>query len=136
MDAFRKSWPDCLHDTITKKVIAMAVNRKHVKVGEVKVVDTETIYARAMGLQSGPRSLDDDSIMALELSPYTTSIFDADGQKLEAKTKADLHHDIIPDLLAAHGLTGCEIVATYFGIGKAASCGTRVLTYDVHDLTY
>ena len=124
-----------MHDTITKKVIAMAVNRKHVKVGEVKVVDTETIYARAMGLQSGPRSLDDDdSIMALELSPYTTSIFDADGQKREAKTKADLHRDIIPDLLAAHGLTGCDTVATYFGIGKAAAL--RVLTYDVHDLTY
>ena len=76
----------------------------------------------------------DDCIMAHEISPYTTSIFDADGQKLEAKTKADLHRDIIPDMLAAHGLTGCEIVATYFGIGKAAAL--RVLTYDVHDLTY
>ncbi len=28
----------------------------------------------------------------------------------------DLHRDIIPDLLAAHGLTGFDTVATYFGI--------------------
>ena len=41
---------------------------------------------------------------------------------------------IIPDLLAAHGLTGCDKVATYFGIGKAAAL--RVLTSGVHALTY
>ena len=28
------------------------------------------------------------------------------------------HQDIIPSLLAAHWLTGCDTVATYFGIGK------------------
>ena len=72
----------------------MAVYRKHVKVGEVNVFDTETIYARAMGLQSGQRSLDADSIMAHELSPYPTSMFDADGQMREAKTKANLKNAI------------------------------------------
>ena len=45
-----------------------------------------------------------------------------------------LHHDIIPDMLAAHGLTGYDTVATYFGIGKAAAL--RVLTSGVHALTY
>ena len=45
-----------------------------------------------------------------------------------------LHRDIIPYLLAAHGLTGCDTVATYFGIGKAAAL--RVLTSGVHALTY
>ena len=43
---------------------------------------------------------------------------------------------IIPDLLAAHGLTGCDTVATYFGIGKAAVGLLRVLTSGVHALTY
>ena len=44
MDTFEKSWPGGFHDTITKKVITMAVNRKHViKVGEVKGFDTETV---------------------------------------------------------------------------------------------
>ena len=79
METFEKSWPGVFHDTITKKMITMADNRKHVKVVEVKVIDTETIYARAMGLQSGQRSLDADSVMAHKLSPYPTSMFDADG---------------------------------------------------------
>ena len=70
-------------------MISMADNRKHVKVLEVKVFDTETIYARAMGLQSGQRSLD-----AHGLSPYPTSMLDADGQMREAKTKANLKNAI------------------------------------------
>ena len=37
METFEKNWPGGFHDTITKKVITMAVNRKYVKVGEVKV---------------------------------------------------------------------------------------------------
>ena len=45
-----------------------------------------------------------------------------------------LHRDIIPYLLAAHRITGCDTVATYFGIGKAAAL--RVLTSGVHALTY
>ena len=80
MGTFEKCWPGGFHDTITKKVVTMAVNRKDVTVGEVNVFDTDIIYARAMGLQSGQRSLDADSIMAHELSPYPTSMFDADGQ--------------------------------------------------------
>ena len=43
-----------------------------------------------------------------------------------------LHRDII--LLTAHGLTGCDTVTTYFGIGKDATL--RVLTSGVHALTY
>ena len=94
MNAFEKSWPSGFHDTISKTVRTMAVTKNHLKVGDVKVFDTETIYARAMGLQSGPRSLYVDSIMAHELSPYPTSMFDADGQMREAKTKANLKNAI------------------------------------------
>ena len=68
METFEKSWPGGFHDTITKTMMTMADNRKHVKEGGVKVFDTEAIYARAMGLQSGQRSLDADSVMAHELS--------------------------------------------------------------------
>ena len=46
----------------------------------------------------------------------------------------DLHRDIMPDLLVAHGLTGFDTVATYFGIGKAAAL--RALISGVHALTY
>ena len=53
---------------------------------------------------------------------------------IDINATVDLHRDIIPDLLAAHGLTGCDTVTTYFGIGKAAAL--RVLTSGVHRLTY
>ena len=48
---------------------------------------------------------------------------------------ADQHRDIITDLLAAHELTGCYTVETYFGIGKAVAF-IRVLTYAAHDLRH
>ena len=53
---------------------------------------------------------------------------------IDTNATVDLPRDIIPDLLAAHGLTGCDTVATYFGIGKAAAL--RVLASGVHALTY
>ncbi len=53
---------------------------------------------------------------------------------IDINATVDLHRDIIPDMLAAHGLTGCDTVATYFGIGKAAVL--RVLASGVHALTY
>ena len=81
---------------ITKNMITMADNRKLVKVGEVKVFDTNTIYVRAMGLQSGQCSLDaDDIIMTHELSPCPTSMFDVDdGKTREANTKSNLKNAI------------------------------------------
>ena len=94
-------------------MITMADNRKHVKVVEVKVVDTETIYARAMGLQSGQRSLDADSVMAHELSPYPTSMFDADGQMREAKTKAKLKNAIRVEVSSRDAENGVD--ASFLG---------------------
>ena len=40
---------------------------------------------------------------------------------IDINATVDLPRDIIPDLLAAHGLTECDTVATYFGIGKVAA---------------
>ena len=53
---------------------------------------------------------------------------------IDIKATVDLHRDIIPDLLAAHGLTCCDTVAIYFGIGKAAAL--RILASGVHAPTY
>ena len=96
----------------------MADNRKHVKVVEVNVFDTETIYARAMGLQSGQRSLDADSIIAHVLSPYPTSMFDADGQMRETKTEANLKNAIKVEVSSRYAendvyasfLDGCAVL--------------------------
>ena len=70
--------------------------------------------------------------------PVSTSVLMVspirDRAMLDINATVDLHRDIIPDLLAAHGLTSCDTVATYFGIGKAASL--IVLTSGVHVLTF
>ena len=36
---------------------------------------------------------------------------------LDINAAAEEHSSIVPDLLAAHGLTGCDAVALYFGVG-------------------
>ena len=69
-------------------------------------------------MQSGQSSLDADNIMAHELSPYPTSMFDADGQMREAKTKANLKNAIKVEVtsrdaendLDASFLDGCAML--------------------------
>ena len=41
-----------------------------------------------------------------------------DRAVIDMNATVDRHRDIIPELLATHGLTGCDTVASYFGIGK------------------
>ena len=38
---------------------------------------------------------------------------------IDINATVEKNRTIIPSLLAAHGLTDCDTVATYFGIGKA-----------------
>ena len=40
---------------------------------------------------------------------------------LDINAAAEERSSIVPDLLAAHGLTGCDSVASYFGVGKVAA---------------
>ena len=67
-----------------------ALSRKHIKVGDAKVLDTVTIYARAMGEQYSARDLDTTTLMGQELSPISTSMFDENGNMRDAKTKSNL----------------------------------------------
>ena len=71
-------------------LITMALSRKHIKVGDAKVFDTEAIYARAMGLQSSARDLGTTTLMGHKLSPNPTSMFDENGNMRDAKTKSNL----------------------------------------------
>lgn len=43
---------------------------------------------------------------------------------LDICAAVEKHRTIVPDLLAAHGLTGCDTVGTYFGIGKGVALRT------------
>ena len=87
MESFERSWPGGFHDLIQKIV---ALSRKHITVGDAKVFDTETIYAKAMGLQSSARDLDAKRLMGHELSPIPTSMCDENGNMRDAKAKSNL----------------------------------------------
>ena len=81
METFEQSWPEGFHDTIPRKVVTISVGQKSMKVRDAKVFDTETMYAKAMALQAGSRSLNINDIL-YELAPY--------GQMHDAKSKACL----------------------------------------------
>ena len=66
MELYEKGWPESFHSTLPKRVFTMAITCKHVNMGEAKVFDTETIHARAIGLQSSGGSLDMDTLSAHE----------------------------------------------------------------------
>jgi hypothetical protein len=52
---------------------------------------------------------------------------------IETNLTIHLHHGIMKNLLAAHGLTGCDTVATYFGIGKPITV-LKLLGNTMHNL--
>ena len=49
MMSFEYSWPGGCHGSMPKRVTTIAFSKKHIKVGYVKVFNTETIYARGTG---------------------------------------------------------------------------------------
>ena len=66
---------------------AKSVRRKSMKVGDAKVFDTETMYARAMALQAGSRSLNINDIKSHKLAPYPASMFKSNGQMRDANQR-------------------------------------------------
>jgi len=55
MKEFEQSWPENFHGTISKKIVTMATLKKHIKVSDGKVFDTNLIYTRVIGLQASSR---------------------------------------------------------------------------------
>ena len=49
---------------------------------------------------------------------------------IDIKATVHVHHSVIPNLLAAHALLGCDTVASYFGIGKGTVLKTLVACPD------
>ncbi len=94
MAKFEQSLPGGFYGTLSKCVNTMALTRKHIKVGETKVFDMETIYARAMCLQFSERNLNTENLLSHELSPYPASMFDEHGHMREAKNKSQLKNSL------------------------------------------
>ena len=97
---------------------AKSVRRKSMKVGDAKVFDTETMYARARALQAGPRSLNINDIIPHELAPYPASMFKSNGQMRDTKSKAYLKNILKVNVSNRHAerdvkamfLDGCAVL--------------------------
>ena len=74
MKVFKRRLPQGLYETITKKVVTMDHARKHVKVGAVKVFDTNLIYSRVIGLQASGRDIDIKDVLDHELGSVKNDI--------------------------------------------------------------
>ena len=68
----------------------MATTRKHVKVGEHNVINTEAIYARAMSLHNTSRDMDPTTLMSYELSLVPMAFFDDHGDMRLTGSKSTL----------------------------------------------
>jgi hypothetical protein len=90
-EEFEKGWPDTFHLPMKTKVVNWSSNKTGINVNGQKVVDTGIFYARALGLQASSRE-DAPSIsdmLAMELAPVATSMFDVDGN-MRTTTKSVL----------------------------------------------
>ena len=81
METFKKNWPGGYYHNISKTVSSIAITRKHIRGAISDIFNTDTIYARAIGLHSGPHCIDTDRTMVHE-------------QIHEAKSKANLNNSI------------------------------------------
>ena len=116
MEEFERGLPDSFHETIHRRVTTTAVSQKHIKVNDMKMFDTEMIYARAMALQCSLRNYDTKNLMAHELSPRPASMFDDSGAMKVAKTKSVLKNDLKVEVARRHAavdasfLDGCAVL--------------------------
>ena len=90
MKVFESRLPQGLYETITKRVVTIDHARKHVKVGAVKVFDTNLIYSRVIGLQAREWDIDIKDVLGHELAPVPTSMFYDTGDMRIAKSKSTL----------------------------------------------
>lgn len=110
---FQVTWPDSFYKHLKRVAVPMTANQKSINVGREKIIDTGVLYARALGLREGSRSI--ESMLETELSPVTTSMFDDQGQMRttqKAELKSELavqrsHRGVTKD---SYFLDGCAIL--------------------------
>ena len=73
MKLFKENWPDGFHDALSQPVITMAATTKKGKTAGPKVMDTELIYARVMGLSQCDDPIEMKTVLQHELSPWPPS---------------------------------------------------------------
>ena len=80
---YERQWPAGFHKKLTKKVKTMAAATKQTtKFGKnMRTVDTEFIYARAIGIMASSReTVSIETLFSHELAPHPTALFDDSGK--------------------------------------------------------
>ena len=102
MQEFENSWPKGFHDVIPRKVIIMAMTKKHIKADETPVYDTELIYTRVMCLQQS-RDINVEELLSYELSAVPPSMFDENGEMRITTTKSTMKRKLQVEHSSRHG---------------------------------
>ena len=113
MKTFEAALPNGFYDTISKKVITMEASKKHVKMGEKTIVNTELLFSRLLGLQGSCReSLDIKELLTYELSPVPTAMFQGSGDMRISKSKSELKKQLQVDISTHKALESieCEVL--------------------------
>lgn len=71
---FESARPSGFHNAIHKKVTTMPVTKKHVRIGEVEVLDAELIHPRVIRLQATSCEIDNTGVFLHKLAPIPTSM--------------------------------------------------------------
>lgn len=94
LQQFENSWPEGFYGRLSKRVVTFASHKKHVLVGEHKVLDQEALYARVIGLLVSNRDLDLTEVLSTELAAYPPSMFLPDGSMRIATGKSILKKNL------------------------------------------
>ena len=63
MSKFKAGWPGCFYDPLSKLVVIIDVNKKHVFVGKERDYVQELIVPRVIGLLASSREINVDNKM-------------------------------------------------------------------------
>ena len=126
-EEFKAGWPKSFHVPVKATVVTWTANKKAINLDGQKIVDPGFSYTRALGLQSSQR----DGIpticdmLAMELAPVATSMFDEEGQ-MRTATKSILKKELAVEKTSrgvqksAVFLDGCAVLwAVQFPVGNA-----------------
>lgn len=119
-EEFEAGWPHSFYNPIPRIIQPMTVSGKFIAVRSSKIFDCGVLYARAMGLQCSQRenTTTINGLLATELDPVATSMFDEKGHMEITMAKSQLKNDMKVECSQRHTsvstffLDGCAVLWT------------------------
>ena len=144
LEEFEAGWPENFHTPVKTTVVTFTANKKAITVNGQKIVDIGIFYARALALQASQR----DGVpticdmLATELAPVATSLFDDDGQ-MRSTVKSALKNELAVERTSrgvetsAIVLDGCAVLwAVDFPASGSATMQTYIDAFRQHVRRY